>query len=49
MNTFDFIFMDFPEWTTEFREIMEDIQNKTDILKNPIIKYSNEDEYPKSK
>lgn len=48
-SSYDFAFMNWTEWTDEDQRIMEQIQNKTGILENPIIGSTQEDEYPKGK
>lgn len=45
--SYDFAYMYFPEWTEEQQKYTEELQKKTNIFVNPIIRKASEDEYPK--
>ena len=45
--SYDFCFLDMPEWTIENQKKFEQLQNKTQIFINPTMSYCSEDEYPK--
>ena len=45
--SYDFAFLNLPEWTEEFQKHTDELQNKTGIFVNSVIKQVREDEYPK--
>lgn len=45
--SYDFVYMYFPEWTEEQQKYTEELQEKTGIFVNSIVKKASEDEYPK--
>jgi len=47
-RSYDFCFIDLPEWTEENQKQMEKLQQETGILVNPIVGFAHENEYPKT-
>lgn len=45
--SYDFVLLDMPEWTGQNQKEMEEMQQKTGILRSPIISILHEDEFPK--
>jgi len=46
--SYDFWFLEKPNWTDDDRKILEDVREKFAILKNPVLVKYNEEEYPTS-
>lgn len=45
--SYDFAYMYFPEWTKEQEKHTKELQKRTGIFVDPIVKHVSEDEYPK--
>lgn len=44
--SYDFCFLELPEWSEENQKVLENVQKETGILVSPRIKHVHEDEYP---
>lgn len=44
--SYDFCFMEIPEWTEEHQRILEKLQSEIGLFANPLIGYTTEAEYP---